>query len=294
MGALWAEVPACRWVAEEASDAININMLNLMAESTPEVLTQTQNAQPALLVVGLMAARYLAHATGKPLSEISQMLAGHSLGEYTAVAAAGGLGVGVAAQVVRVRGESMAKATGGAMAAVLGLEVPALETALEACPGVVIANDNSPGQVVISGPAEALQAAEPVLKQAGAKRLVPLAVSGAFHTPAMAPAAQAVALFLAAHPVQGLAVPVVANATAQPAQRAAEVQANLVAQVTGRVRWRESMNYAAAHGITQVVELGVGKVLSGLATRCHAGWQAVSLTSPAEADAWLNTLHTQR
>lgn len=291
MGGAFFENAPERDLLESVEDALKLKLGKLMAEGPLDELTQTQNTQPALLVVGLAAAQYVLRQWGKPLNTLATFVAGHSLGEYTAVAAAGGLTAPVAAQLVRLRGEEMAKVQGGAMVAVLGL-TPEAALGLES-DGITFANDNAAGQSVFSGflgGDSQKQAFEDAVKAAGGKRCLWLNVSGPFHTPQMRPAAEAVAQFLEAHPVQPLAVPCLMNATATAENMPEAVTRNLPAQVAGRVRWRESMVAAADAGVTNVVELGVGKVLAGLAPRCDGRLKAVSLESPAAVDAWLETL----
>lgn len=287
MAEKFMEYPAMRELFQQADDALNFNLSKLMREGPVEELTQTHNAQPALLVAGLAAFTYLSKQAGSTLPQLARFVAGHSLGEYTAVAAAGGLGFTQAVQLVRLRGQAMAQVKNGGMCAVLGLEAAALENILPA--GVTLANDNAPGQVILSGPLDAVVAGEEALKAAGAKRVLRLNVSGPFHTAAMAPAAEQVRGFLQSHPLEPLQVPCVMNATAQPASQPAEVAQNLAAQVTSRVRWRETMEHMAAAGITNIVELGVGKVLAGLAPRCDVRLTATSLESPETIDTWLES-----
>ncbi len=281
----WRDSPAARAVLEAANDALRLNLGQLMApDADPATLTQTLNAQPCLLVVGLMAAAALQEALGKPIKDFASFVAGHSLGEYTAVAAAGGfgaenLGVAAAVQLVRLRGEAMMQAEAGGMTAVLGLEAAQIQEILQGHAGVWLANDNCPGQVVISGTLEALESAENNLKAAGAKRVLRLPVGGAFHTPLQAAAATRVAQWLVAHAVAPLQLPCLMNLTAQPHTGATEVVANLIGQITQPVRWREGLQLAAHQGVTQALELGCGKVLTGLAPRCDARLQAHSLTN---------------
>jgi len=264
-GDLWAE-PALKDTFEEASDALGQNVVALMRDGPQELLNQTENAQPALLVAGVAAARWRQHTRD---GEQPVVVAGHSLGEYTAACVAGALGFADAVQLVRARGLAMAavgQRVPGGMSAVLGLEVDALE-AVAAAHGVVLANDNAAGQGVLSGPLAALEAAEAAAKAAGAKRVVRLAVSGAFHSPSMAPVAEEISALLVGMAVGDPQVPVLSNATAQPMGTAAEVRAGLVAQIVGRVRWREINILLKNAAVGPVVELGPGRVLSNLAQR---------------------------
>lgn len=288
MAAGWLGSGAARLVLEEAETALKRPLGALMAENADAAtLTQTQNAQPALLVVGLMAKAALEEAAGKPFTALVGSVAGHSLGEYTAVAAAGGLTVTEAVRLVDVRAQAMAKAPKGGMSAVLGLEPEVLEKALESCKDVWLANDNCTGQAVVAAELEALAAAEPVLQAAGAKRVLRLPVGGAFHTPLQTGASEAVAGWLEAHAVQPLQLPCWMNYTAQYHVNDKEIQENLVAQITNRVRWRQAMQNAAEAGVTQAIELGCGKVLSGLAGRCDGRLQAQSLSNLDDALRWL-------
>lgn len=275
-----------RALFERADEVLGFGLSRLMREGPADELTLTHNAQPALLLAGMAAFTYLCGRAGQQADQLAAFVAGHSLGEYTAVTAAAGLAFEDALKLVRLRGETMAQVKNGGMCAVLGLEADALDAVLPA--GLTLANDNAPGQVILSGPLDALTAGEMALKGAGAKRVLRLNVSGPFHTPAMAPAADAVRGFLAAHPLQDLQIDCVMNCTAAPARAPGEVAANLAAQVTGRVRWRETMAFMAAQGITDIVELGAGKVLAGLAPRCDVRLSGVSLDSPAAIDAWLD------
>jgi [acyl-carrier-protein] S-malonyltransferase len=295
MGVAFASTPAGKELLERADEALGFGLSRLMREGPLEELTLTQNAQPALLVSGMLAFNHLIHCAKKPVGAVAALVAGHSLGEYTAVCAAGGLGFEEAVRLVRLRGEAMARAEGGAMAAVLGLDSAAAEAlaGVVAPSGVVLANDNSPGQQVFSGPAQAFADFEGAAKAAGAKRVIRLNVSGAFHTAAMEAAARAVRERIIGSEdhriigVGGLAVPCVMNVSAMAESEGAVVAENLVRQITGRVRWREGMIFAAEAGVDTVVELGVGKVLGGLAGRCDGRLRGVSLESPAGIEEWL-------
>ncbi len=284
----WLSSAAARAVLAEANEALGFDLGKMMGEgSDAATLTRTENAQPALLVVGLMAKMALEEATGKKLKELGKYVAGHSLGEYTAVAAAGGLGVADAVHLVRLRGEAMAQAAAGGMSAVLGLKPEVIEKVLGQHADVWFANDNCEGQAVISGTLEALPAVEEVLKAAGAKRVLRLPVGGAFHTPLQQGAAAAVAAALVGQTLAPLQLPCLMNYTAQLHEKEDEVKDNLVQQITGRVRWREGLQRAASMGVTQVIELGCGKVLAGLAPRCDSRLQPASLQGYEELLRWL-------
>lgn len=290
MGREFAEDSHSRALFERADDALGFGLSKLMWGEDAETLTRTENAQPALLVCGLVALDYLQRQAGKSIADMATFVAGHSLGEYTAVAAAGGLGFDAAVKLVRLRGEAMLRSGAeGSMSAILGLE-PEVADKVAAEAGVVFANDNSAGQAIFSGPVAELEKAEEAAKAAGAKRALRLNVAGPFHTPMMMPAADEVSAYLRAHPLGDLTVPCLMNATAQPKQVAADVAEGLVAQVTSRVRWRESMILVAEQGVTHVVELGIGKVLGGLAGRCDARLSGQSLQNRADVDAFLASL----
>ncbi|RYG59476.1 MAG: ACP S-malonyltransferase [Alphaproteobacteria bacterium] len=287
MGREFAEDKECCALFERADDALSLGLTKLMWGEDADTLTRTENAQPALLVCGLVALDYLQRQAGKNVADMAAFVAGHSLGEYTAAAAAGGMGFDRAVKLVRLRGEAMLRSGAeGSMSAILGLEPEVADRVATEC-GVVFANDNSAGQAIFSGPVEALEKAEEAAKAAGAKRALRLNVAGPFHTPMMMPAADEVSAYLRAHELADLAVPCIMNAAAEPKQLAADVAEGLVAQVTGRVRWRESMILAAEQGVTRVVELGVGKVLGGLASRCDNRLNGVSLQNRADVDAFL-------
>lgn len=287
MGSDFANDTACRELFERADEALSFGLSKLMWGSEAAELTLTQNAQPALLVSGLAALEYLKKQAGLPVEKLAAFVAGHSLGEYTAVAAAGGLSFENAVKLVRLRGQAMAgSGAEGGMSAILGLE-PEVADKVAREAGVVFANDNSVGQAIFSGELAKLAVAEEAAKAAGAKRALRLNVSGPFHTPVMKPAAERVAEFLKTSPLRELVVPCVMNASAEARTKAEAVAEGLVAQVTGRVRWREGMIQLAEQGVTQVVELGVGKVLTGLAGRCDARLTGISFENREAIDTWL-------
>jgi [acyl-carrier-protein] S-malonyltransferase len=283
--------PLTKHLFDEADATLGFGLTALMRSGDPTTLTLTENAQPALLLAGYAAAFYAQKQSGKPLAAHAAFVAGHSLGEYTALTVAGVFTLAEGLRLVRARGRAMQAAVPagqGAMVAVLGVPMDTVHK-IAAVHGVAVANDNSDGQVVLSGAAAAIEAASTALKDAGAKRVVPLPVSAPFHSPLMAPAAAVMAAELAQVPNRAPLVPVLLNTTAQPATDPAFIKQQLVAQVTGSVRWRESMKTAADAGVTQVVEFGVGKVLAGLAPRCDSRLAAQSLTSPAEVDVFLTS-----
>jgi len=297
MGQALAETfPVAKHTFEEVDDALEQHLSRLMFEGPEEDLRLTANAQPALMAASLAAVRVLEAEGGKPLAERAAFVAGHSLGEYSALAAAGSLELADAARLLRRRGQAMQEAVPvgeGAMAALLGLDLePAQEIAEAAAEDQVCAaaNDNAPGQVVLSGHTEAIDRAMALAKERGAKRAVPLPVSAPFHCSLMAPAADVMADALAAVAVKMPAVPLIANVTARRLSDPDEIRAKLVEQVTGMVRWRESVAFMAAEGVTKTVELGTGKVLSGLSKRIDRSLDAQSAGTPEEMESLLKQL----
>lgn len=297
MGQELAEAfPAAREVFQEVDDALEQNLSRLMWEGPAEDLTLTENAQPALMSVSLAAMRVLETESGKSLSDMCAMVAGHSLGEYSALAAARSLTISDAAKLLKLRGQSMQAAVPvgeGAMAAVLGLDLETAEAvAEEAAQGDVCtaANDNAPGQVVLSGSKAAIERAVVIAKEKGAKRAVLLPVSAPFHCAMMQPAADAMAEALANAAIQAPAVPLVANVVAEQVVDPARIRDLLVEQVCGRVRWRESVSYMRQQEVEQLVEVGSGKVLSGLVRRIEREMTGVNVGSPADVEAFLNSL----
>ncbi len=289
--------PEARAVFSEVDDALGQKLSPIMFEGPDETLRMTENAQPALMAVSVAVVRVLA-ARGAGVAETAAFVAGHSLGEYSALCAAGALSLADTARLLRIRGQAMQQAVPvgqGAMAAILGLDLPAvLEVAAEAAQGEVcgVANDNAPGQVVVSGTAAAVARAIDLAKARGAKRALPLPVSAPFHCALMEPAATVMQGALAEVDVHEPVVPVVANMVAGPISDPSEIRARLVEQVTGMVRWTESVQWLAGEGgVTQLVELGSGKVLTGLAKRIAPEINAVAVGTPAEVEAFLGTLN---
>ncbi|WP_420348705.1 ACP S-malonyltransferase [Pelagibius sp.] len=288
--------PVARHTFEEVDDALEQRLSRLMFEGPEEDLRLTANAQPALMAASLAAVRVLEAEGGKPLAERAAFVAGHSLGEYSALAAAGSLDLGDAARLLRRRGAAMQEAVPvgeGAMAALLGLDLePAQEIAEAAAEDQICAaaNDNAPGQVVLSGHAEAIDRAMALAKERGAKRAVLLPVSAPFHCPLMAPAAGVMADALAAVTVRMPAVPLIANVTAGRLSDPDEIRSKLVEQVTGMVRWRESVAFMVSAGVDKTVELGAGKVLSGLSKRIDRSLYAQSAGTPEEMESLLKQL----
>jgi [acyl-carrier-protein] S-malonyltransferase len=279
-----------RAVFEAVDDALGEKLSATIWEGPLDKLTLTENAQPALMAVSLAATRVLA-GRGATVAGKVAYVAGHSLGEYSALAAAGAIGVPDAAQLLRLRGRAMQQAVpvgAGAMAALLGMDLPAAEAvAAEAAQGEVCsaANDNGGGQVVISGNKAAVERAVEIGKAKGAKRAILLPVSAPFHCVLMAPAADAMRAALANVEIKAPAVPLVANVTAVPISDPAEIRRRLVEQVTGMVRWRESIEWLGKSGVNLFVEVGAGKVLSGLARRIVEGAETLSVGTPDDIDA---------
>lgn len=279
-------------VFQEVDEALGETLSTVMWEGPAETLTLTENTQPALLAVSVAALRVLESEANLDLGNEAAFVAGHSLGEYSAHVAAGSLSLADAARVVRVRGRAMQKAVPvgtGAMAALIGLEFDeAVAVAAEAAQGDVCqaANDNGAGQVVVSGDKAAVERAVELAKGKGAKRAVILPVSAPFHCTLMRPAADAVANALAKVKVARAKVPVVANVLAKPLVEPADIVRHLVEQVTGTVRWRESISFMAEQGVTAFYELGAGKVLSGLVKRISDGARGVSIGTPEDIGAF--------
>jgi len=278
--------PAARLVFEEVDEALGEALTKVIWEGPAETLMLTENAQPGLMAVSLAAMRVLETEAGVDLARDARFVAGHSLGEYSALAAAGALGIGDTARLLRIRGRAMQKAVPvgtGAMAALLGLDFEqAVTVAGEAAEDQVCqaANDNGGGQVVVSGDKAAVERAVEIAKAKGAKRAMMLTVSAPFHCALMQPAADAMAQALAKVTVRAPAVPVVANVIARPVTEPADIVRRLIEQVTGTVRWRDSVAYMAGQGATAFYELGTGKVLSGLVKRIADGAIGVAIGSP--------------
>ena len=281
-----------RAVFEEVDAALGEKLSKLVWEGPAEALTLTENAQPALMATSLAAMRVLEAEAGIDLARDAQFVAGHSPGEYSALAAARAFTVGDAARLVRIRGRAMQKAVPvgtGAMAALLGLEFDqAVAVAAEAAQGEVCqaANDNGGGQVVVSGNKAAVERAVEIAKAKGAKRATMLPVSAPFHCALMEPAAEVMAAALADVTVRPPVVPIVANVLVKPVNDPRDIVRALVAQVTGTVRWRESVALMASAGVTTFYEIGAGKVLSGLVRRIVNGASGVSVGTPDDVAAF--------
>jgi [acyl-carrier-protein] S-malonyltransferase len=282
---------AARAVFDEVDAALGQKLSALMWDGPIEDLTLTSNAQPALMAVSMATVRVLEADFGVTVKDHAGYVAGHSLGEYSALAAAGTFSIADAARLLRTRGDAMQKATPvgtGAMAALLGLDYEAAaKVAEEAAQGDVCqaANDNAPGQVVVSGAKAAVERAVEIAKAHGAKRAMLLPVSAPFHCALMQPAADVMAEALAGVTMNDPAVPLIANVVAAPVSDAATIRDNLVKQVTGTVRWRESVEWMAANGVTAMVELGAGKVLTGMARRMAPEANCMATASVADLEA---------
>ena len=294
---LAAEFPQAAAVFAEVDDALGQKLSALMFEGPDAQLTLTANAQPALMAVSMAVMRVLEAEAGLDLARDAQFVAGHSLGEYSALAAAGAFTLADTARLLRLRGEAMQKAAPvgeGAMAAIIGLEFgPVAAVATEAARQLYLegaicqaANDNGGGQVVISGTKSAVEKAMELAKAAGAKRALLLPVSAPFHCALMQPAAEAMAAALADVNIRAPRVPLVANVLASPITDPADIRQRLVEQVTGTVRWRESIAFMAGQGVTTFYEIGAGKVLSGLVKRIAESATGVSVGTPADIAAF--------
>jgi [acyl-carrier-protein] S-malonyltransferase len=297
MGQALAEAfPAARELFEEVDEALKQRLSKLMREGPESELTLTENAQPALMAVSLAALRVLEREMGHRLADVAALVAGHSLGELSALAAAGAFTVSDAARLLKRRGQAMQRAVPvgeGAMAALIGADLEQAESiAKDAAQGEVCAtaNDNAPGQVVVSGHARAVERAIALATERGIKRSIMLPVSAPFHCPLMQPAAEELAEALAEIPILPPVVPLVANVTAALVKDPETIRRLLVEQVTGLVRWRESVLTMKEAGVHAVVELGAGKVLGGLVKRIDRDLTAVSVGTPVELEALAKTL----
>lgn len=290
---LAAESQTARDILAEIDDALDFKLSALMADGPAEDLQLTQNAQPALFASSLCTLRVLQEQAEQPIESLCDFVAGHSLGEYSALCAAGSLDIAETARLLRLRGQSMQQAVPvgeGAMAALIGADLALAEDIADAAAqaGLVqIANDNADGQIVLSGSSTGVDRAMEVAKDKGLRRVVKLPVSAPFHCQMMAPAADVMAQALAEINIKDAVVPVVQNVTVTPETSASALREHLVTQVTGRVRWRETMAYFVASGVTRFVELGTGKVLSGLAKRAAADAQIHNLDTLDDIQAYL-------
>jgi len=296
MGKALADASAtAREVFQEVDEALGQNLFKLMSEGPEDELTLTANAQPAIMANAVSVLRVLEKEGGIRLADKADFVAGHSLGEYTALCAAGAFDLATTARLLRIRGDAMQAAVPvgvGAMAAILGADREKAQAIADAAAeGQVctVANDNDPSQVVISGHREAIERALPIAKEMGAKRALLLPVSAPFHCPLMQPAADAMAEALAAVSLQAPLVPVYANVTAAPVADPDTIRALLVEQVTGMVRWRESVLAMFAAGVSDYVEFG-GKVLGGMVKRITPDAAPVSVVSMDDIEALVKSL----
>ena len=283
---------SARQVFAEVDAALDQKLTRIIWEGPPEELTLTENAQPALMAMSLAVMRVLEAEAGVDLARNAAFVAGHSLGEYSALAAAGALSISEAARLVRLRGRAMQESVPvgiGAMAALIGLEFEqAVAVAEQASEGEVCqaANDNGGAQVVVSGHRAAVERAVEIARKNGARRATMLSVSAPFHCALMQPAADVMRAALAEVSIKPPVVPVVANVSATPLRDPAEIARALIAQVTGTVRWRESVRVMAATGVDRFYEVGAGKVLSGLVRRIAQDAQITSIGTPEEVGSF--------
>ena len=297
MGQVLAEASAsARLVFEEVDDALSQNLTKIMFEGPDDELRLTENAQPALMAVSMAIVRVMSEDGGVVLDDKAAFVAGHSLGEYSALAAAGALAIADTARLLKLRGQSMQKAVPvgeGAMAALLGLDLDAAkEVADEAAEGEVcdIGNDNAPGQVVLSGATAAIERAVEIAKEKGARRAVPLPVSAPFHCSMLAPAAEVMEKALAETEIAAPSPVLVANVTASSVQDPPIIRRQLVEQVTGRVRWRECVLYMKEQGVDTLIELGAGNVLTGLTRRIDRELTGRSVQSADDIETLLKDI----
>jgi [acyl-carrier-protein] S-malonyltransferase len=285
-----------RHLLEEVDDALKQRLSKVMAEGPESDLMLTENAQPALMAASLAVVRVIETEGNVALNDCARFVAGHSLGEYSALAAAGALSVADTARLLKLRGKTMQQAVPvgeGAMAALLGLELDVAQAVAEEASAVGVcdcANDNAPGQVVVSGATAAVEKAVEIAAERGAKRSIMLPVSAPFHCAMMQPAADVMEEALGASVIETPLVPLVANVTALRVEDPEEIRRLLVEQVTAMVRWRESVLYMKEQGVEMLVEVGAGKVLSGLARRIDRDLTAKSLQTPADFDDFVKQL----
>ncbi len=295
---LYNNFTVAKAVFEEIDDALGEKLSSLMFSGDDATLTQTQNAQPAIMSVGMAIVRVIESETGKRLAELASCVAGHSLGEYTALCAAAALNISDCAKLLRARGLAMAEAAEknpGGMAAVLALTFDQVKEIIENTDlggkQVVIANDNCPGQIVISGHEEALNKVMEAAKAAGAKRAIKLAVAGPFHSPLIQSAAEKMKDVLAHTDLKNPSVPLIANVTGKFVKQADEIKELLIRQVTGSVLWTDSLKFMSSQGINRFVECGNGKVLAGLVKKTLPDAAVTSLGNTDEVRSFLELLH---
>lgn len=294
---LAANFASAKEVFAEVDDALGMNLFKIMCEGPDSELLMTANTQPALMAFSMAVVRVLQKDFGINLRDKAAFVAGHSLGEYSAACAAGVFSLADTAKLLRLRGEAMQNAVPygvGAMAAVIGLSYQDIGALVEACSGgkevCVAANDNSEGQVVLSGTMAAIDRAAEIAGEFGARKCVKLAVSAPFHSPLMAPAADAMARAFMNVEAHNAEIPLIANVLAEPITEHKDIIKHLIEQVTGTVRWRETMMYMHQQNVTDLIELGAGHVLSGLAKRSYKDINSVSVATAAEIEELANNL----
>ncbi|MBP7710386.1 MAG: ACP S-malonyltransferase [Rickettsiales bacterium] len=290
---LFENFASAREVFQKTDEILGVNLSKIMFEGPSEELTKTENTQPALMAVSIALTTVLEKEFGKKIADICSFVAGHSLGEYSALCAAKAISLEETAKLLQVRGREMAKCgekTQGAMAAILGVEIEvAHEIAREAAQGDVcqVANDNSVGQVVISGSKVAIDRALEIAKAKGAKRAIALPVSGAFHSALMLDAQNEMKIALAKAEIKSPLIPVVANVTANLVTEPNEIRNLLAQQITGSVRWRETMLFMESQGVEEIIEIGSGKVLAGLVGRTCANMKSRSIQNSEDLKAFV-------
>ena len=293
---LYENFAHAREVFQKTDEILGVNLSKIMFEGPSEELTKTENTQPALMAVSIALTTVLEKEFGKKLEDLCSFVAGHSLGEYSALCATKSISLEETAKLLQVRGSEMAKCgekSQGAMAAILGVEIEvAEEIAREAAQGEIcqVANDNSVGQVVISGSKAAIERALEIAKAKGAKRAIALPVSGAFHSDLMLEAQGKMKIALANANIKAPIIPVVANVTASLVSDPNEIRELLAKQITGSVRWRETMLFMAAQGVEEIIEIGSGKVLAGMVSRTCSGVKSRSIQNVEDLKAFVETL----
>lgn len=283
-------------IYQEINDALSFDLTAVMWGEDAQALNMTENTQPALMAVSVAVARILEKQGGFKLADKAVFAAGHSLGEYSALTAVNALELGDTSRLLKLRGQAMQRAVPvgeGAMAAVLGLNFDDVAMIAQEASGEMVcqaANDNADGQVVISGHVQAVEKAVALASEKGAKRAIMLPVSAPFHCTLMAPAAQEMNAALTQVVIRPPSIPVIANVTAQAETDPNDIRRLLVDQITGRVRWRESVQFMAENGVTTLVELGSGKVLSGLAKRIHKDMASLNAETPEDIEKLIEAL----
>lgn len=291
---LYENFACAKEVFEKVNQILGVNLSKIMFEGPSEELTKTENAQPALMAVSIAIIQILEKEFGKKVVDMASFVAGHSLGEYSALCASSALSLETTAKLLQIRGREMAKCgekTQGAMAAILGVDIAVAESiASEAAAGEVcqVANDNSVGQIVLSGSKSAIERSLEIAKTKGAKRAIILPVSGAFHSALMSDAALAMGEALAQADIKTPLVPLVANFTAQKVTDSKQIKDLLVEQITGSVKWRETMLFMEANGIEEVIEIGSGKVLCGLVGRTCPNIKSRSIQNLEDIKLFVN------